>query len=373
MTDDGTGLVALSYRGYGGSTGSPSEAGLIADAEAAYALCRRAHAAASASSCSANSLGSGVAVALAATHRIGGLVLEAPFTSAADIGAAAYWFLPVRLLMKDPFRSDERIGKVTAPLLVLHGARDGVVPIALGERLFSLANEPKRFVRFAEGAHNDLDRYGALDAVRPFLAPNPRLEAPWHAGAADIPPLSLRLPRRRRPRGRGTSAGCGHVGARRLGFRRGQESFLRRWVTPITASAALLALTTAFIWMIDAPLQHDHLIFIYLVPTALIAIRYGSISAMCVAIVSSIRRRLFPLCAALQLHGGEPARSAGTHFVQPAGAAGKPGGVRLRQRQRGREAAAAGARAWRGLARAMAAGGGAAGTGCAVRRRDQNV
>ena len=98
------------------------------------------------------SLGSGVAVALAATHRIGGLVLEAPFTSAADIGAAAYWFLPVRLLMKDPFRSDTRIGKVTAPLLVLHGARDGVVPIAHGERLFSLANEPKRFVRFAEGA-----------------------------------------------------------------------------------------------------------------------------------------------------------------------------------------------------------------------------
>ncbi len=58
---------------------------------------------------------------------------------------------------------------MTAPLLVLHGARDGVVPIAFGERLFSLANEPKRFVRFAEGAHNDLDQYGALDAVRPFI------------------------------------------------------------------------------------------------------------------------------------------------------------------------------------------------------------
>ena len=75
--------------------------------------------------------------------------------------------------MKDPFRSDERIGKVTAPLLVLHGVRDGVVPIALGERLFSLANEPKRFVRFAEGAHSDLDRYGALDAVRSFLGQIP--------------------------------------------------------------------------------------------------------------------------------------------------------------------------------------------------------
>ena len=75
--------------------------------------------------------------------------------------------------MKDPFRSDERIGKVTVPLLVLHGARDGVVPIAFGERLFSLANEPKRFVRFAEGGHNDLDRHGALDAVRRSSMPTP--------------------------------------------------------------------------------------------------------------------------------------------------------------------------------------------------------
>jgi fermentation-respiration switch protein FrsA (DUF1100 family) len=119
------------------------------------------------------SLGTGVAAALAATHEIGGLVLEAPFTSAADVGARVYWFLPVQLLMRDTFRSDARIGKVTAPLLILHGARDTVVPIALGERLFSLANEPKRFVRFAEGAHHDLDQYGAIDAVRQFTAQIP--------------------------------------------------------------------------------------------------------------------------------------------------------------------------------------------------------
>ena len=72
--------------------------------------------------------------------------------------------------MKDPFRSDQRIGQVTAPLLVLHGERDQVVPIALGERLFSLANEPKRFVRFPAGTHVDLDQHGALDAVRSFIA-----------------------------------------------------------------------------------------------------------------------------------------------------------------------------------------------------------
>ena len=58
-----------------------------------------------------------------------------------------YWFLPVRMLMKDQFRSDERIGKVRVPLLVLHGAKDRVVPMSLGENLFALANEPKRMFR----------------------------------------------------------------------------------------------------------------------------------------------------------------------------------------------------------------------------------
>jgi K+-sensing histidine kinase KdpD len=72
-----------------------------------------------------------------------------------------------------------------------------------------------------------------------------------------------------------------------------RTSRLRGWVTPITVSAALLALTTGFLWMIDASLQHDHLIFIYFVPTALIAIRYGSISAMCVTIAATFAAAYF--------------------------------------------------------------------------------
>jgi pimeloyl-ACP methyl ester carboxylesterase len=168
FADDGLGLVALSYRGYGGSSGSPSEAGLIADAEAAYAFAIVRYPAARIVVWG-ESLGSGVAVALAARHPIGRVVLESAFTSAADVGAPAYWFLPVRLLMKDPFRSDARIGKVKVPLLMLHGVRDTVVPIALGERLFALANEPKRFVRFAEADHSNLDQHGAQAAFRAFL------------------------------------------------------------------------------------------------------------------------------------------------------------------------------------------------------------
>jgi fermentation-respiration switch protein FrsA (DUF1100 family) len=71
--------------------------------------------------------------------------------------------------MKDQFRSDLRIGKVSAPVLVMHGTADTVVPFALGERLFALANEPKRFVRIEGGGHSNLDSFGALDAVRAFL------------------------------------------------------------------------------------------------------------------------------------------------------------------------------------------------------------
>ncbi len=169
LTADGIGLVALEYRGYGGSTGSPTEAGLIADAEAAYAFAAARYSVQQIVVWG-ESLGSGVAVALAAEKPVGRVILEAPFTSAAAVGALHYWYMPVRLLMKDQFRSDERIGRVTAPLLILHGMHDQTVPYAMGERLFDLANKPKHIVRFLDGGHADLDANGALHAVGRFLA-----------------------------------------------------------------------------------------------------------------------------------------------------------------------------------------------------------
>jgi fermentation-respiration switch protein FrsA (DUF1100 family) len=169
LIDDGTGLVALSYRGYGGSDGSPTELGLIADGRAAYDFARTTYPDARLVLWG-ESLGTGVAVAVAAQQKVDAVILEAPFTSAADVAFAAYPVLPVSLLMKDPFRSDARIGGVTAPVLIMHGARDRVVPFRLGERLFAMANEPKQFVRFPDGGHEDLDRYDHLAAARSFLA-----------------------------------------------------------------------------------------------------------------------------------------------------------------------------------------------------------
>ena len=168
LTADGTGLVAVDYRGYGGSSGRPTEAGLSIDAETAYAFAAARYLAASIAVWG-ESLGTGVAVALAAGRPVGRLVLEAPFTSAVDLAARRYPFVPVRWLMKDQFRSDLHIAAVAAPLLVLHGARDTIVPIEYGERLFGLAREPKRFARFPQGEHEDLDRFGALATVKTFL------------------------------------------------------------------------------------------------------------------------------------------------------------------------------------------------------------
>ena len=62
------------------------------------------------------------------------------------------------------------MARVTAPLLIMHGARDATIPIVFGERLFVLAREPKQLVRFPEGGHNDLDDYGAIDTARRFIA-----------------------------------------------------------------------------------------------------------------------------------------------------------------------------------------------------------
>jgi fermentation-respiration switch protein FrsA (DUF1100 family) len=97
------------------------------------------------------------------------LILDAPFTSAVDIASALYWFMPVRFLMRDTFRSDLRIAQVKAPVLILHGDADAVVPIAYGERLYAMIPGQKQMVRFAGGEHVDLDRHGALDAALKFL------------------------------------------------------------------------------------------------------------------------------------------------------------------------------------------------------------
>lgn len=167
LAQDGRGMLLLSYRGYGGSTGAPSEVGLHRDADAAYRWLSTYEP--KRIVLFGESLGSGVAVRLAAEHSVGGVVLDAPYTSTADVAKLNYWFLPVDFLMRDQFRSIDRIGQVRAPLLILHGDRDGVIPIGLSETLFAAAPEPKRYVRLLGVGHEGNLETGGLGPVRTFL------------------------------------------------------------------------------------------------------------------------------------------------------------------------------------------------------------
>ncbi|MBR0723132.1 alpha/beta hydrolase [Bradyrhizobium manausense] len=168
ITADGTGLVALSYRGYAGSSGAPSEDGLLRDGAAAYSFATARYDAQRIVAWGF-SLGTGVAVAIASEHPIRRLILEAPYTSIADVAAAQFRFVPVRLLIRDPLHSDQRIARVTVPLLIVHGAQDQTIPIAFGEKLFALAQEPKQFVRIPAGGHDDLGNFGIVEIARGFI------------------------------------------------------------------------------------------------------------------------------------------------------------------------------------------------------------
>ncbi len=170
FTEAGHGLLLVSYRGYGGNPGKPTEAGLFADSRAAYDFLVDEGVPPVRIAVIGESLGSGPAVYLAAERQVGALLLEAPFTSAGDVGQRAYPFLPVKLLIRDPFDSLSRIADVRVPLLIVHGERDEVVPVELGRRLFEAANEPKRGIFLPGAHHNDLDAHDITGLELEFLA-----------------------------------------------------------------------------------------------------------------------------------------------------------------------------------------------------------
>src|SRR6266498_1613712 len=154
----GLSVLLLDYRGYGGNPGSPSEPGLLADARAARAyLAARGDVDPARLVYFGESLGAAVAVRLAVERPPMALVLRSPFTSLADVGRVHYPFLPVRLLLKDRYASIEQVGGLRCPVLVLAGARDGIVPWEQSRRLAEASPEPKRFVLIPSADHNSLE------------------------------------------------------------------------------------------------------------------------------------------------------------------------------------------------------------------------
>ncbi len=169
MHKEGVGYLALAYRGFSGSTGTPTEKGLLIDGLAAYDWLRAKGFTDRDIVLHGHSLGTGVATYIATQRPARALILEAPFTAAVDVAQARYPFMPVGLVMQDQFRNRDRIKAVHIPLMIVHGTADTTVPFAEGQRLFALANEPKVFVAMPGSAHNTLVRDGMYDHVWPFL------------------------------------------------------------------------------------------------------------------------------------------------------------------------------------------------------------
>jgi len=167
--DRGYGFMLTSYRGYSGNPGRPTEAGCYRDVRAALAFLASAGVSAARIVIYGESLGTGVAVEMAREATPSALVLEAPFTSLADVAAARFWWTPARWLIRDKFDSLAKIPTIGCPLLIVHGKRDSTVPEKFGQRLFDAAPEPKEFRALPEAGHADLFEFGAADLVDEFL------------------------------------------------------------------------------------------------------------------------------------------------------------------------------------------------------------
>jgi fermentation-respiration switch protein FrsA (DUF1100 family) len=166
---NGYGLFMLAYRGFSGSSGAPTEANMVADALMAYDRLKSYGPGDGEIVVYGESLGTAVAVQVAANRQPGGLILESPFSSAVDVGGYLYPFLPVRWLLRDRFESEKHIHKVRAPLLVLHGEDDRIVPARFGRKLFEAAPVPKTAYFFGGATHYTLYEHGAFERIRGFV------------------------------------------------------------------------------------------------------------------------------------------------------------------------------------------------------------
>ncbi|MGI9382673.1 MAG: alpha/beta hydrolase [Methyloligellaceae bacterium] len=166
---DGLGAFYLNARSYGGSSGRPSERANVADGVLAYDHLVGLGLRPEDIVLYGESLGTGVAVQVALQRQVRAVVLEAPLTSTVDVGRQIYWFLPLGWILTDKYRTIEHIKSVTVPLLVLHGEKDAVIPVAHGKRIYNAANEPKSLVLLPEAGHSDHLDHNGWAPVRSFL------------------------------------------------------------------------------------------------------------------------------------------------------------------------------------------------------------
>ncbi len=181
VRDAGASILVIDYRGYGKSQGYPTESGLYRDAEAGYRFLRDRGFEPRQIVVHGSSIGTAVAVDLAVRFPAGGVILEAPFTSAP---AAAHRMVPyLGPLLVRGFRTDEKIGRLQAPLLIIHGEEDEVVGQDMGRALFEAAPDPKQFWSIPGAGHNDIVEAGGAEYLQRLRAFHESLTVSGHQQA----------------------------------------------------------------------------------------------------------------------------------------------------------------------------------------------
>lgn len=177
----GLGMFMMAYRGYSGSTGRPSESANVADANLALQRLLAAGLSLGDIFVYGESLGTGVAVQVAADRAFAGVILDAPYTSLVDVAAVRHPWLPVRMLMADRYDTMHAIGRVRVPLLVVHGEKDEIIPVAMGRAVFAAApGTPKQLAVIAGAMHANHSRYGSYETIFAWIDGQWRSRA--HAG-----------------------------------------------------------------------------------------------------------------------------------------------------------------------------------------------
>ena len=166
----GFGVFMMAYRGYGGSTGTPSEKANIADAKRAYDTLIGDGVSPNDIIIYGESLGTGVAVQVAAEKRVSGVILDAPYTSLVDVAEYQYPRLPSRSFMTDRYETAKYLPRMTAPLLIVQGKEDRVVPVEMGKAVYAAAPGPKEIAIFPGAGHSDHYQFGSYDTIYDWIA-----------------------------------------------------------------------------------------------------------------------------------------------------------------------------------------------------------
>ncbi len=169
LIDMGYGLIAISWRGFGKSEGEQSEEGLYNDARTSIEFLKQLGFNTEDTIIIGESLGSGLAVKMATENKFKGVFLITPYTSIADRAQEIYWYLPVKMLIKDNYKNLEFIDQINSPVLIVHGTEDDIIPHSHSEQLIDKAQEPKRLIIYPNKGHNNLDTRELYNEMTKFF------------------------------------------------------------------------------------------------------------------------------------------------------------------------------------------------------------